>query len=243
MGACCSTSAPAEAPPSASAPPTAAPSKTQEVVPEKSDEEPEIALPVFNKPPGGGKTENATHGVKAKLTGPDEAKIGSTISVGWQGPDNAHDFVGISKAGTKGYINYCYTGRGGNPLDLLMPTEPGQYEIKYTMEENNDKVLASKSIKLIESPATVECQSTAIIGSTIEVAYEGPENDRDFIAVARKPDGNNNSAYINYTYVGGVGENNPLKLLLPTEPGTYEIKYMMEQNNACLLYTSPSPRD
>jgi Ca-activated chloride channel family protein len=53
---------------------------------------------------------------------------------------------------------------------------------------------------------------TAVAGSTIEVAWEGPDYDNDFISVARPDD----SGYENYTY---TREGAALDLLMPTEPG------------------------
>jgi Ca-activated chloride channel family protein len=93
-----------------------------------------------------------------------------------------------------GYENYTYT-REGAALDLLMPTEPGTYELRYVANQDRT-VLASRVIEVVAVTASLMAPETAVAGSTIEVAWEGPDYDNDFIAIARPDD----SGYENYTY-------------------------------------------
>jgi len=69
----------------------------------------------------------------AELIAPNTAIMGSTVQVGWNGPDGENDYVAISSPDETGYINYTYT-REGRSLDLLMPTEPGTFDIRYYSE-------------------------------------------------------------------------------------------------------------
>ncbi|MCI5112068.1 MAG: VWA domain-containing protein, partial [Marivita sp.] len=59
----------------------------------------------------------------ARLIAPAEAVAGSTIQVGWDGPNEKDDYIGIGAADAEGgnqWQNYTYT-REGNPLELLVP--------------------------------------------------------------------------------------------------------------------------
>ena len=61
-----------------------------------------------------------------------KAEVGSKLEVRWTGPAAKGDFVSIDKAGAPDntYGPYAYPS-AGNPLTLLVPTAPGQYEIRY----------------------------------------------------------------------------------------------------------------
>ncbi|ACO48035.2 VWA domain-containing protein [Deinococcus deserti] len=73
----------------------------------------------------------ATYG----LVAPREAKAGSTIQVRWTGPNNGGDYVTIVRKGAPvgAYLNYFYTS-AGNPGQLTLPSEPGEYELRYSTE-------------------------------------------------------------------------------------------------------------
>ncbi|MBF9030327.1 VWA domain-containing protein [Rhodobacterales bacterium HKCCE3408] len=163
----------------------------------------------------------------ATLTAPETAAAGSTIEVAWDGPDYQNDFISVASPDDEtGYVNYTYT-RDGSPLDLLMPSEPGVYEIRYVMNQDRT-VLAARQIEITTVAATLEAPETAAAGSTIEVAWDGPDYQNDFISVARPDD---ETGYVNYTY---TRDGSPLDLLMPSEPGTYEIRYVANQDRTVL---------
>jgi Ca-activated chloride channel family protein len=103
-----------------------------------------------------------------------------------------------------------------------MPTEPGTYELRYVANQDRT-VLASRVIEVTAISASLVAPETAVAGSTIKVTWEGPDYDNDFISVAR-PDDN---GYENYTY---TREGATLDLDMPEEPGTYELRYVVNQD-------------
>lgn len=83
---------------------------------------------------------------KVVLECADTVKAGSRLEITWQGPNGGADYITIVKAGAppKAYGDYRYT-RDGQTISLSVPSEPGQYEVRY----NNEKetvVLAKKAI-------------------------------------------------------------------------------------------------
>lgn len=68
--------------------------------------------------------------VTAQLVAPQTATAGGVVPVGWDGPGYDNDFLGIARVGEPGYLTYEYTNRG-NPVDVAVPEEPGDYEIRY----------------------------------------------------------------------------------------------------------------
>ena len=74
----------------------------------------------------------------ASLTAPVEAATGSTIEVGWTGPGNDTDFIGIGLADGSGsaWTSYSYTS-DGNPVLLTLPEAPGAYVLRYFLGVDN----------------------------------------------------------------------------------------------------------
>ena len=163
--------------------------------------------------------------VAAALTLPDTAIAGETVEVGWRGPDYGNDAIVVRPTGGGNWINYTRT-RQGNPLGLTMPAEPGTYEVAYVMDQDNTTI-ASRVIEVTPVTAALDLPDTAIAGETVEVGWRGPDYGNDAIVV--RPTGGGN--WINYTR---TRQGNPLGLTMPAEPGTYEVAYVMDQDNTTI---------
>ncbi|MEQ9039417.1 MAG: VWA domain-containing protein [Silicimonas sp.] len=172
--------------------------------------------------------------VGAALEAPESAVAGSDIEVAWTGPDYQNDYIAVAEPGEDGYVNYTYT-RAGAPLDLTMPTEPGEYELRYVVNQDR-KVLATRPIAVTEVAAELVAPESAAVGETVEVAWEGPDYRNDFIAVSKPGE----DGYVNYTYTR-VGA--PLGLEMPAEPGSYEIRYVMNQDRSVIAVRPVEVRD
>jgi Ca-activated chloride channel homolog len=157
------------------------------------------------------------------LTAPEVAELGSTIPVEWVGPGHRDDFIGIGLPGER-YTNYSWT-RDGNPARLRMPSEPGDYVITYYLGQGNTP-LASTPIRVEEIAVSVTAPAEAAAGALISVGWNGPDAEGDFLAVGRPGEG-----YGNWTM---VRDGNPARLLLPVEPGDYEVRYYLGQGETVL---------
>jgi len=159
------------------------------------------------------------------LDAPAEARIGASIPVTWAGPDEDRDYIAVSEVGESGYINYTYT-REGSVLRIQMPPVPGEYEIRYVLGQGDTK-LASIPIKVTPATVLLEAPDEAGVGETISVIWEGPDERSDYISVAKI-----GGRYINYAY---TNRGNPASIQMPTEPGDYEIRYVLDQRRTILL--------
>ncbi len=115
--------------------------------------------------------------VTASIKGPVQAVAGSTFSVNWQGPNNERDYVTIVKKGARegDYANYEYTARG-NPVKVLAPVEPGEYELRYSMGASY-ATLARAPITITpakEEPGLVEVTAASAMpaGSAVEIILD-----------------------------------------------------------------------
>ncbi|UOA26896.1 VWA domain-containing protein [Pseudosulfitobacter sp. DSM 107133] len=165
--------------------------------------------------------------VAARVSPPAQATAGATVAVPWQGPDYTRDFIAVGKPG-ENYINYAYTSNGA-PAQLLMPIEPGDYEVRYVLDQGRE-IIATAPITLVAASASVSPPAQAVAGATVAVPWQGPDYKRDYIAVGKPGE-----AYINYAY---TNSGTPVQLLMPTEPGDYEVRYVLDQDRE-VIATAP----
>ena len=160
-----------------------------------------------------------------------EAVAGSQVDVTWSGPDNKNDYISVAtdQQDPNKYVNYAYTKRG-NPASVKMPLEPGAYQIRYIASGNPAKILASRDISVVAAQVSLDASESAEAGSTIEVTWDGPDNNNDYISVA-SPDQTPNK-YTSYAY---TKRGNPSKLKMPIEPGQYQLRYIAQGNPQRIL--------
>ncbi|MDT8880520.1 vWA domain-containing protein [Halomonas saccharevitans] len=165
----------------------------------------------------------------AELNASDEAPAGSVIEVAWTGPDDDKDYVTIVEAGAPegSYIDYTRTSRG-SPLTLTAPDALGNHEIRYVHQQSGD-TLASHPITLTPLEASLSVPEAVVAGAVVEVAWEGPDNPKDYITIveAGAPEG----SYIDYTR---TSRGSPLTLTAPDALGNHEIRYVLQQSGRTL---------
>ena len=171
--------------------------------------------------------------VQAMIQAPNEADIASTIEVKWQGPAYPSDYITIARPDQDagGYLNYTYT-KEGSPLKLQAPSEPGTYEVRYILGKGNVS-LAKASIKIKGVSASVQAPPAADVATQFDVTWQGPNSKSDYISIAKADQNPDGYVYYTYTEIGS-----PLKLQAPSDPGTYEVRYILGQGNKLLAKTS-----
>ena len=169
---------------------------------------------------------------RASVTTPASAVAGSTIEVGWTGPEEQYDFIAVRRPAAEGFHRFDNETRidRGNPVRLLMPTEPGTYLVEYI--RNDGRVaLAGSPVDVTEVQADITAPAQASAGQTIEIGWTGPDYANDFIAI-RAPD---SEGYHRFANTVRTDRGNPARLLMPTEPGSYMIEYIEAQNRTALV--------
>ena len=165
----------------------------------------------------------------ATLGAPMTAVAGAAITVHWSGPEAAGDSLTIALPDTESFVNFVYVAEN-QPAQLRMPADPGVYEIRYIYGPN-DEIAATHRITVTPADATIDAPANAIAGETLLLAWSGPDNEGDYLAVG--PAGS--EAYINFAY---LYEGNPAPLVMPIEPGVYELRYHEGQNDAVVFARS-----
>ena len=158
----------------------------------------------------------------ATLDAPDSVPAGSTILVGWTGPDDSGDNVQVGPL-DGGYSDYSYT-TDGNPAEIVAPAEPGTYELRYVFQDR--VTIATRPITVTEAELALTAPDSVPAGSTIEVTWAGPNQPGDNIQIGEVGGG-----YSDYAY---TADGNPVQLVAPAQPGTYELRYRFRDRETIL---------
>ena len=149
------------------------------------------------------------------------AEVGSKLEVRWSGPNAKGDFVSIDTAGAPDhtYGPYAYPS-AGNPVSILVPTKPGNYEVRYHSGAGSYPVLAKAPLTVTDIAATLEAAATVEVAGSLKVTWKGPNNQGDFISI--DPVGAPDGTYGNYSY---PAKGNPLEVRAPDKAGDYLLRY------------------
>ncbi|MGD9789553.1 MAG: hypothetical protein AB7Q00_05230 [Phycisphaerales bacterium] len=169
--------------------------------------------------------------VPATITAPASVGVGATFEVSWTGPNNTGDFVTIVPAGapSENYASYASTSDGPTltitaPIDATGSEQATSgYEVRYVTGKSRT-VLARAPIVVLAAAASLIAPAQAVIGSEIQVAWTGPNNQGDYITIVEKdaPD----TAYVNYT---NTSAGSPLRVRALPDAGEVEIRYVSGQ--------------
>lgn len=167
--------------------------------------------------------------VPARIKAPERGVAGSLVSVEWEGPAGQGDFISVARPGEQPLLSVtgAYADKG-SPVRLELPAEPGRYEVRYVMRFG-PRILARQEIEVVPVSATVKGPGEALAGQFVQVEWQGPGYEGDFLEVAEPgaPAGRTG----NYAY---AREGSPLRLRVPPEPGAYEIRYVVRQGRTIL---------
>jgi len=169
----------------------------------------------------------AVDGVSATLDAPDTVGAGSAVAVSWTGPNNRGDTIRLAEVGaapTK-HLARTYPGNA-NPVKLVAPDKPGEYEIRYITGQAST-ILVARRISVGGTSASVEPPAEVEAGALLEIAWEGPNNPGDVINVV-PVGGSKRQAW------GYPGNGNPATMTAPLKAGQYEARYQTGQSRAVL---------
>ena len=113
--------------------------------------------------------------VSGSITGPAQAVAGESFSVSWKGPDNPRNFITIvRKDRPEGEYSgwYAYTTPQANPVKLVAPLQPGDYELRWSTAESY-YTIARAALKVVpgkQEPGKISV--TAVPGAKTSGAVE-----------------------------------------------------------------------
>jgi Ca-activated chloride channel family protein len=168
----------------------------------------------------------------ATIEAPAEAEAASRITVRATGPNDARHWIGFAPAGSEvgAYLDYQRPTGDTSEVQLRVPAQPGNYEIRYVLNEA-EKIAASRPIRVVEAKASIDAPATARAGEVITVTATGPFADSHWIGFA--PAGSEVGAYLDYQRP--TGPTSVVQLTAPAEPGDYEIRFVLNESERVLV--------
>ena len=151
--------------------------------------------------------------------------IGEVLEVAWTGPEGILDYVDIVERGnrnTNTQLAYAYT-KSGDILELNLPADPGDYDVRFILKASDgERVMLRNPLTITDMAASLEGPATAARDTVLEINWDGPGADRDFIDIV--PRGKQlPKDSIHYAY---TKSSNPVELKMPSEPGEYDMRYI-----------------
>ncbi|MFA5567840.1 MAG: VWA domain-containing protein [Trueperaceae bacterium] len=149
---------------------------------------------------------------------------GSMLSVSWEGaPATGGDsYIELGVEGEDLYLDTMPAPGEAGTVEFRLPMVTGPLELRFLVPgpDNSWPVAGRTTIDLQAVTASLDAPDEATAGSTIEVAWTGPDNKDDYITVveAGAPEG----TWMQYAY---TSEGNPVSLRLPEEAGDFELRY------------------
>lgn len=167
----------------------------------------------------------AVGGTAANLKAPATVQAGGDLEAEWSGPDNRGDLISLVPAGgAKRSEIYSYTGNStGNQLMLTVPEKLGKYELVYF---TGGKALARTPIEIVPASATLDAPAEVMAGQAFEVAWTGPGNRKDLVAMM-PGDTAPARPYASHSYI--VKEEPELVMIAPDKPGAYQLHYVTRE--------------
>lgn len=165
--------------------------------------------------------------VEASVTAPAEVAGGSSFDVSWTGPDDEGVYLVIVPAGTAegewADHEWHYVSEG-NPIPFFAPLTAGTYEVRLATEATfPNGTFARCTVNVTGVEASVTAPATVVRETEFQVAWTGPNASGDYITIVPEGAPEGDWAEYAYTYDG-----NPVTLMSPADPGTYEIRYANE---------------
>ncbi|MCA9839166.1 MAG: VWA domain-containing protein [Trueperaceae bacterium] len=168
----------------------------------------------------------------ASITVPETVEAGYSFDMPYAGPEGQFGIYRQGVTDKNDALAYSYTV-WGNPTQLGAPIEQGSYDVRYY--DANGTILASGSITVTPSLASLNGPNEVNANSRFQVPFNGPEGLIGIFQVSA-PDDVNASLVSHYVVWG-----NPAELTAPAQAGTYEIRYyaMPVNGQAGMLVSAP----
>jgi Ca-activated chloride channel family protein len=172
----------------------------------------------------------------ASLTFEGPGKIAHPIAVKWDGPGDIGDYIAIAlpdQAGNR-YLTYATIYEPeikSGVATLLAPATAGQYELRYVSTRRDNAVLAREALEVVEQEASLEVATKVAAGSLVKIVARGPYGERDWVGFAKV--GSNANSYLQWTRLSGPESS--VEVRAPAEPGTYELRYVLNESERILV--------
>ncbi len=164
---------------------------------------------------------------------------GTRVDVAWTGPGGASDWVGFARTGAPAGEYLGWSTPEGSSVSLPVPSEPGDYELRYVLSaKEGTKVLASVPVTVRDAQVRLEAPGEIAAGQTFTATAEGPMDGSNWVGFARPGEGP--AAYVGGAWTGADSiRDGKVELTAPSEPGSYELRFVIATREPRVLVAVP----
>ncbi len=169
----------------------------------------------------------------AVLQAPDTVPAASRVDVAIvEGPLDHGDYIAlVDPAQPTIELTYAMPTSDQRRVDLTLPSKAGRYELHYVSPRRAEPVLGKRPIVASEVEGAIDAPATAEAGSMLLVRARGPVSEHHWIGFA--PTGSASDAFLDYARP--TGPDSEVRLRVPTEPGRYELRYVLNEHERVLV--------
>jgi hypothetical protein len=168
---------------------------------------------------------------------------GNNVTCFWRAPEgsSAKDWVALfaTGAGDRSYMQWVYTGGAATgQFTVKTPLTPGSFEFRYFLNNGYTRVATSPTVTTTAPGYSVTAAPSSVApGGTISVGWTAPPGRplNDWLGLFAV--GASNRQYISWVHTGGAQSGNTT-FTAPQTPGTYEIRYLLNDGYTDLAATS-----
>lgn len=158
---------------------------------------------------------------------PDTAIGGSAIRVTWAPMVEERAYINVVPVGTEAGVFGSYVlVTKKSEVDVLVPSEEGLYEVRY-MNNKTKETLGFDTIEVTKAEVALNAEDSVPTGAKFEVSWTPTIYKGDYVAIV--PAGADEGEFGNYQTVRA---DEKLNLNAPSDPGLYELRYILKVDNS-----------
>lgn len=182
---------------------------------------------------------------QVEIDTPETVLAGARFEVQWHlsanSPSNAQlspdigDRIGLSAEGAANdelQGARRLTQKMDHRIELTAPGEAGRYEVRYVQRANGN-VAGRSTIQVVDPEIELTAPGKAVAGERFEVTWSDAVNPLDRVGIVSS--GASDGQFGNYLR---VRQNNAGLLTAPSDPGLYEVRYMLSEGGVTVA-TAP----
>ncbi|RDE08574.1 hypothetical protein DVH29_11225 [Pelagibacterium lacus] len=168
-----------------------------------------------------------------EVEAPATVVTGASFAVSWSSMIDPQDYVTIVPVGADDttYGDYQRV-RDDTEANLIAPADPGLYEVRYVLDEGT-RVVGFAPVEVVEAEVTISAPDEVTTGASFIVSWSSSVHPQDYVTIVSA--GADEGSYTNYQRVRDDTENS---LTAPSEPGLYEVRYVLEEGARTLASAS-----
>lgn len=168
-----------------------------------------------------------------RITAPASVTAGSEFKVDWSGPGNPGETLRIfpkdAADDPRLGLHYTYAVKERDAV-LRAPTEVGSYEIRYVTAQSRT-ALTAVAFEVTAADVVLAAPEAIHAGEPIAIRWQGPASSGDRVGWFGPLEGKGKMGDFAYTKSG----KNPINLIGPAAPGTYEVQYVNHKDEAIAM--------